>query len=106
MGAWMMLMANSERRRVATAGGSRNGKMTWRARRLADRSANGARATAIQLHRMCRRGAAVCAKPCRTEPRRYDDEVPALQRAADDERSEEHTSELQSPGHLVCRRLR
>src|SRR5438876_1427806 len=28
-----------------------------------------------------------------------------LQRAAEDDRSEEHTSELQSPVHLVCRLL-
>src|SRR5690348_18127984 len=36
----------------------------------------------------------------------FDDRVAARQRIADDdERSEEHTSELQSPVHLVCRLL-
>src|SRR5438876_11890357 len=42
--------------------------------------------------------------PHRREPVRDDQRAPALEQAHVD-RSEEHTSELQSPVHLVCRLL-
>src|SRR5207244_13508950 len=52
-------------------------------------------------------GIAALGRPgLRDEPRRFNDEgvvvFPAADRVA---RSEEHTSELQSPDHLVCRLL-
>src|SRR5690348_17468845 len=45
------------------------------------------------------------ARQCRREKGRLAGEIHPRQRAGDAKRSEEHTSELQSPVHLVCRLL-
>src|SRR5207253_5639078 len=44
-------------------------------------------------------------KPMRVEPALLDDAAHLIDQIAADLRSEEHTSELQSRGHLVCRLL-
>src|SRR5258708_27510733 len=56
--------------------------------------------TLFRSHRLQRPGA-----PCRLQLHRGDGRRPVLPRRQDPDRSEEHTSELQSPDHLVCRLL-